>query len=166
MLATFITGLTAAALSHVALLLLLIKATIILVAAIGITMAMQRASAGARHLVWLVTLGTVLLVPVLAAWAPIRLRILPPETLTAAASTEMTSPTTTATAVPAANYLRNVDGSTTRIKVAPAPIPPSSSAVVTKLKSMSGLAIVFAIWLSVVLAVMASLDPIMGGVDK
>ena len=62
---------------NVPLLLLLAKATIILVAALGITMAMQRASAGARHLVWLVTLGTLLLVPALTAWGPLRLGILP-----------------------------------------------------------------------------------------
>src|SRR5437588_12164482 len=60
------------------LVLLLIKATLILVVALGITLSMQRASAGARHLVWLVTLATLLLVPALTAWGPIPLRILPP----------------------------------------------------------------------------------------
>jgi beta-lactamase regulating signal transducer with metallopeptidase domain len=59
--------------------LLLVKATIILLAALGITRALGRASAGTRHLVWLVTLGTLLLVPGLAVWAPIRLAVLPPE---------------------------------------------------------------------------------------
>jgi hypothetical protein len=58
-------------------LVLLAKATIILLAALGITFAMQRASAGARHLVWLVTLGTLLLVPALTAWSPLRMEILP-----------------------------------------------------------------------------------------
>ena len=57
--------------------LLLIKATLILLAALGITLAMQRASAGARHLVWLVTLGALLLIPALTAWGPLRLEILP-----------------------------------------------------------------------------------------
>jgi beta-lactamase regulating signal transducer with metallopeptidase domain/HEAT repeat protein len=56
----------------------LAKATIILVAALAITRQMHRASAGARHLVWLVTLGTLLFVPALTAWAPLALRILPP----------------------------------------------------------------------------------------
>lgn len=56
---------------------LLAKATIILVAALAITRQMHRASAGARHLVWLVTLGTLLFVPVLTAWAPLAIRILP-----------------------------------------------------------------------------------------
>lgn len=64
-------------LSNTSLVMLLAKATIILVTALGITVVMQRASAGARHLVWLVTLGTLLLVPALAAWSPLRMEILP-----------------------------------------------------------------------------------------
>jgi beta-lactamase regulating signal transducer with metallopeptidase domain len=56
---------------------LLVKATIILVAAIAITRQMHRASAGARHLVWLVTLGTLLFVPALTVWGPLAIRILP-----------------------------------------------------------------------------------------
>ena len=51
-------------------LLFLAKATFILIAALGITIAMQRGSAGARHLVWLGTLATLLLVPAVIAWAP------------------------------------------------------------------------------------------------
>lgn len=62
-----------------AVLLFLAKATIILVGALLATLVMQRASAGSRHLVWLVTLGTLLLVPALTAWGPIRLAVLPPE---------------------------------------------------------------------------------------
>jgi beta-lactamase regulating signal transducer with metallopeptidase domain len=58
-------------------LLLLAKATVVLVAALGITRVLQRASAGARHVVWLATLGALLLVPAVAAWGPIRLAILP-----------------------------------------------------------------------------------------
>ncbi len=57
--------------------LLLIKSTIILIAALGITFTMRRGSATARHLVWLVTLGTLLLVPVLTAWGPLRVAVLP-----------------------------------------------------------------------------------------
>src|SRR5204863_2465514 len=63
--------------SSVSMLMLLVKATLILLVALGVTLSMQRASAGSRHLVWLVTLSTLLLVPALTAWAPIRLRILP-----------------------------------------------------------------------------------------
>lgn len=62
MISTFIVALGSFASSHVSLLMMLAKATIILIAALGITVSMQRASAGARHLVWLVTLGMLLLV--------------------------------------------------------------------------------------------------------
>ena len=62
---------------NTSMLLLLAKATVILVAAIAMTFIMKRGSAGARHLVWLVTLGGLLLVPALTAWAPLRLAILP-----------------------------------------------------------------------------------------
>src|SRR5688500_7086498 len=59
-------------------LVLLLKATIILLAALGLTLMMQqRFSAGARHVVWLVTVAALLLVPVLTVWAPIPVRILP-----------------------------------------------------------------------------------------
>jgi hypothetical protein len=72
------------------LVLLLIKATLILVTALGITLAMQRASAGARHLVWLVTLVALLLIPALTAWAPLRLEILPAEPMQSAVAPPIT----------------------------------------------------------------------------
>ena len=83
-----------ASLSNASMLMLIAKATIILVAALGITIAMQRASAGARHLVWLVTLGTLLFVPALAAWSPLRLEILPsvPEASTTAQESAPVTP--------------------------------------------------------------------------
>lgn len=59
------------------LLVTLVKATLELVAAMALARALQRAAAGARYLVWLVTLGGLLLVPTLAAWAPLRLAVLP-----------------------------------------------------------------------------------------
>ena len=58
-------------------LLLLAKTTLVLIAALGITRILQRASAGARHLVWLATLGALLLVPLVAVWSPLRLAVLP-----------------------------------------------------------------------------------------
>jgi beta-lactamase regulating signal transducer with metallopeptidase domain/HEAT repeat protein len=77
MISNFFVALGSLASSNVSLLLMLLKATIILIAALGITLSMGRASAGARHLVWLVTLGMLLLVPALSTWAPLPLRILP-----------------------------------------------------------------------------------------
>lgn len=56
---------------------LLLKATLILVAAFGISVVLQRASAGTRHLVWLVALGTLLVAPILIAWTPLEIHVLP-----------------------------------------------------------------------------------------
>jgi beta-lactamase regulating signal transducer with metallopeptidase domain/HEAT repeat protein len=67
-----------ATLSTLGVIVFLVKATVILLAALGITRVMQRSSAGARHLVWLVALGALLVVPALTAWSPLRLAILPP----------------------------------------------------------------------------------------
>src|SRR4051794_38297476 len=63
--------------SNISMLLLLAKATVILLLALGMTVVMQRASAGSRHLVWLVTVAGLLFVPALTAWAPLPVRILP-----------------------------------------------------------------------------------------
>src|SRR2546430_9556378 len=77
MISTLLASLGTVTGSSVSMLVLLLKATLILLVALGITLSMQRASAGARHLVWLVTLTTLLLVPALMAWVPIPVRILP-----------------------------------------------------------------------------------------
>jgi beta-lactamase regulating signal transducer with metallopeptidase domain/HEAT repeat protein len=61
-------------------LMILAKATIVLLAALGVTRVMERGSAVSRHLVWFVSLGALLLIPALASWSPIRLAILPPAT--------------------------------------------------------------------------------------
>jgi len=59
------------------LVILLLKITCVLVIALCVTLAMQRASAGARHLVWLLALGALLVVPVVALLVPIELPVLP-----------------------------------------------------------------------------------------
>ncbi len=58
-------------------LVLLIKVTCLLMVALAASALLQRASAGSRHLVWLVALAGLLALPVVAAWAPLPLRILP-----------------------------------------------------------------------------------------
>lgn len=60
-----------------AVLLLLAKATLVLVGALALARVLQRAPAGARHLVWLGALGALLVVPALAAWGPLRFAVLP-----------------------------------------------------------------------------------------
>jgi beta-lactamase regulating signal transducer with metallopeptidase domain/HEAT repeat protein len=77
-------------------LMILVKATLILLAALAVTRTMERGSAIARHLVWFVSLGSLLLIPVLASWTPIRLAILPavdaPSSMVGAPATD--APTT------------------------------------------------------------------------
>lgn len=58
-------------------LLMLLKATCLLLVALGASILMQRASAGARHLVWLVALGALIVLPALAAWSPLQMPVLP-----------------------------------------------------------------------------------------
>jgi beta-lactamase regulating signal transducer with metallopeptidase domain/HEAT repeat protein len=135
--------------------LLLAKATLILLAALGITVAMQRASAGARHLVWLVTLGTLLLVPAVAMWAPLRLEILP------ARATKVVAPQTTA---PNASLPREAttsvktDGQPAVANTAAAAIPSSESpGLVSRLSSMSAFSAIVTIWSAVVLVLCLSL---------
>src|SRR2546423_9171635 len=77
MISTLLASLGTVTGSSVSMLVLLLKATWILLVELGIPLTMQRASAGARHLVWLVTLGALLLVPALTAWGPIPFRVLP-----------------------------------------------------------------------------------------
>lgn len=56
---------------------ILLKLTLLLLLALAATWAMPRASAGTRHLVWLVALGALLLLPALATWGPVRVGVLP-----------------------------------------------------------------------------------------
>ena len=128
---------------------LLIKATLILIVAIGVTLSMQRASAGARHLVWLVTLATLLLVPALTAWAPIPLRILPAEKATTdyqpslnEAPAKHKLDESAATAAPAINT--------------PA-TPVSLETEITRSPILSGLSLVVFVWALVVVAIGSSL---------
>src|SRR5688572_9017189 len=149
---------------NVPLVLLLIKATTILLAALGITLAMQRASAGARHLVWLVTLGALLLIPALTAWGPLRLEILPP----AVTASEPAVPTVPAvTATPRAVI---TDGSTiataTGAPVAAseatgvplvAPSPSAPAGFVAAIRDASLGTVALTLWAVVALAIVASL---------
>lgn len=138
----------------VSMIMLLVKATLILLVAIGITVGMQqRASAGARHLVWLVTLAALLLVPGLTAWAPITLRVLPPR----AAPTAATPTAERAPAVPV-DKTPNASSVTTPIsngsEIASSP---SLGAEVSSSPVLSGLSIIFLVWAVVLLAIAASL---------
>lgn len=138
----------------ISMILLLVKATLILLLAIGITLIMQRTSAGARHLVWLVSLSGLLLVPALAAWSPISLRILPAES----AATKSQAPAISSAPV----VLRAGSDQSLTISAANAATADanhSTPAVTMQSASTSpllnGLSIVFVVWAAVVLIIAA-----------
>jgi hypothetical protein len=95
------TGDTASA--GLSVLMILAKATGVLLAALVVTRAMERGSAISRHLVWFVSLGALLLIPVLASWSPLRLAILPPDSF----PSDVAAPSLRAPAFPGAPLCRN-----------------------------------------------------------
>jgi beta-lactamase regulating signal transducer with metallopeptidase domain len=153
---------------HASLWLLVLKATVILLAALGITLAMQKASAGARHLVWLVTLGTLLLVPALTAWAPLTLRILPARDAVAtppaadspapfAVALSTSTPSRDVAAPSRTDHLR---GERTIVVDEPVNSVGASDAtgiIRARLAGMSTLSLLFVTWAAVVLVIAASL---------
>ncbi|HEX6574501.1 MAG TPA: M56 family metallopeptidase [Gemmatimonadaceae bacterium] len=133
-------------------LLFLAKATLILIAALGITVAMQRGSAGARHLVWLATLAILLFVPAVTAWVPpLRLEILPPETIAAPSITTPASIDQSVVIDPAP--IENTTATNAAANAASA-----ASASVEEpgfLSSLSGVSLALVIWAGVALALLA-----------
>ena len=133
--------------------MLLAKATLILLLALGITVAMQRTSAGARHLVWLVTLGTLLIVPAIAAWTPLRLEILP-------ASTRVVAPHVSQPAASARPTGSAPVANETSIGASSSPantVTPERSGIVERISSMSAFTAIVTIWSAVVLILCAYL---------
>ncbi|HTS87085.1 MAG TPA: M56 family metallopeptidase [Gemmatimonadales bacterium] len=59
------------------LVLALVKITLVLVLGLALTAVLERASAGARHLIWLLILAALLVLPPLAFWGPLQLPVLP-----------------------------------------------------------------------------------------
>jgi len=140
-------------------LVLLLKATIILLAALGLTLMMQqRFSAGARHAVWLVTVSALLLVPALTFWSPFQLRILPAST---AFAVQPSAPSSGIDRF-AADALGPSSGEATSSDAGQArTVPDESSAGAASeagtLAGMSGVTLLLIIWAAVVLAIAGSL---------
>jgi beta-lactamase regulating signal transducer with metallopeptidase domain/HEAT repeat protein len=138
---------------NVSMMMLLFKATIILLVALGITLSMQRASAGARHLVWLVTVAALLLVPALTAWVPIPVRMLPPELSLAEAAAPSASPSLRSfgdamvkgNRVADRNRITNPDAPSASIGDAPA------------FNIMGSISVLFVIWAAVLTLIVGSL---------
>ena len=159
MLASLIRGAGALPAWNLALFLMLAKATIILIAALGITLAMQRTSATARHLVWLVTLGMLLLVPALTAWAPIRLAVLPATLTPADAHRVSDPPGATESAVRASANGAGVVAARQNGPVPGAALESSREPdrPLGNVSAMGGISIVLVLWGAVVLAIAATL---------
>ncbi|HUQ20196.1 MAG TPA: M56 family metallopeptidase [Gemmatimonadaceae bacterium] len=155
MLATLLTNIFALPSSNISTLMMLAKATLILVAAIAVTITMRRASAGARHLVWLVTLGTLLLVPALTAWSPLRLAILPPAkaatpSSSAPAFTPNEASSTDNSTLPAINSTPTPSASSASIARDQIAAPAGSTGIFDRISNLSGFSALLAIWAAVV----------------
>src|SRR5262245_23966096 len=74
---------------------MLFKVTVLLLAALGVSALVRRKSAGTRYLVWLVALVAALVLPLVSAWSPLPVRVLP------AAAPPATSPLTVRAESPA-----------------------------------------------------------------
>ncbi len=149
----FLSSVFALPTSNLSMLMTLAKATIILVAAIVITVTMRRASAGARHLVWLVTLGTLLLVPALTAWGPLRLAILPATRV--AAPTIHTNGPRTSTEAPSALAINARVNAAVDNTISSKPITAivPSRGLLARLKGLKGFSAVVAIWAAIVVLI-------------
>src|SRR5688500_3330573 len=144
------------------LVLLLIKATTILLAALGITLAMQRASAGARHLVWLVTLGALLLIPALTAWAPLRLEVLPAPAVAAGSATRDAATLPVATDVASSSAAASpvqpsIGAASVVVAAGSANTSPADSGVLATIRDASLWSLALTLWGVVALAIIVSL---------
>jgi beta-lactamase regulating signal transducer with metallopeptidase domain/HEAT repeat protein len=154
MISTFFSSLGGLPGSNISMLMLLVKATIILLVALGITLSMQRASAGARHLVWLVTVAALLLVPALTAWAPIPVRLLPAEL----SSTPVAAPSDPGKSSTAWGDATPTDaGLSTPSTALNAGMPSGSIDGTSAFSAMSGFSVLFLIWAVVLVAIAGSL---------
>lgn len=144
--------------SNLSMILLLVKATFILLLALAMTIVMQRASAGARHLVWLVTVAALLCVPALTAWAPLQVRVLPAvrsiaEQYSPLQKSNPESPSMVSTS--GANKIQD-DGAALAPRSASTKSK-SATSVFSESALVTGVSAVFLIWAAVVLAIAASL---------
>lgn len=142
-------------------LMILAKATLVLLAAMAVTRIMERGSAVSRHLVWFVSLGALLLIPALASWSPLRLAILPAESgvetgapMSSGPSSRLAPagiPTEAPTAVAPASTTSNVEATVNTVRDIVSPNTPwfgilSDPKVL--LAIWATVAVLFALWLA------------------
>ena len=148
------TALSTPAGSNIPMAILLTKATIILLLALGMTVVMQRTSAGARHLVWLVTVAALLFVPVLTAWGPLPVRVLPALSSVADQSSSIVGSKSGETKITKTGEA-GVAAPSSEKDVAPSGGVANGAVSESALKT--GISLLFLIWAAVVFVIAASL---------
>jgi beta-lactamase regulating signal transducer with metallopeptidase domain/HEAT repeat protein len=143
--------------------LTLLKLTLVLVAALAVTLAMRRAPAGARHLVWLVSLAAVLVIPAVAIWAPVPIRVLPSVEATpspASLAATLTPLSSTPTPAPASDSSCEESKATAVMAESP-PAPPAaistSSGTPVTLSMPNVATVLIGLWLVGVLVLLGKL---------
>jgi beta-lactamase regulating signal transducer with metallopeptidase domain len=131
----------------------LAKATIVLIAGLAITRSMSRASADARHLIWLVVLGALLALPALTTWARLEMPLLP--------STTGSSNSTTTTVVAATPRSAAAVGASMALPpttdAGGADRPSAQKSLIGTVPAISSRVLFAAIWAGVSLLILASL---------
>lgn len=139
--------------------LLLLKATVLLVLALGVSSLMTRATAGSRHVLWLVTIVTLLLMPAVATWAPLRLAVLPSVPAQVAGPTnEMSSDAFSAASDDAVSNVSVRTEATDRVNTPVVSAEPSTITRITSwLTDTNPLVLLFAAWATVAAALLLRL---------
>lgn len=134
--------------------LVVVKASVVLLIAFALTSLMLRASATSRHLVWVASLLAMLSIPALAAWSPIRLAVLPPS-WSAAPLPEVLTEDARLAASPVydSDAPRVPTADVTRAARTPAAGPPSSIATTAPMQLSLASAMLIA-WAAVVVALL------------
>ena len=124
--------------SVVSLVVLVAKATLLLLGALGVTALLQRAPAGARHIVWVGIVTALLVLPGLSAWSPLRLAILP---------AAITAPATPAPTAPADPVQAPLDRDRIPAEALPAATPAGTSETVREtVRSFSPWEMALLVW--------------------
>jgi beta-lactamase regulating signal transducer with metallopeptidase domain/HEAT repeat protein len=150
------------------LLVFLAKATLLLVVAFACTVPLRRATAGARHLLWLAALVGVVALPVLGRVVPLRVAVLPRSFDSASSARQAAAPSVASTpsdarvgaglageaeALPTGSASRDASVAPPQLPVAPG-APASSDAFDATVSALSALQILALVWAGVALALL------------
>ncbi len=139
----------------------LVKATIVLAAGCGLTRSMARSSAGARHLVWLAILATLLVMPALTTWARLEIPVLPPLATATHTARPSVSDATRPVVVPSVSASQAVGDATLpasdAVAVDAVPVPDEPTPLLSRVLAMPIVSLLAIIWAAGVLCILVSL---------